>query len=184
MRHRVAIAALAAAVLLGACGEDSSSPPENSSAELPANRSQASSEHRAAVSQPGPKLAMSKQEIASLPKLKVEAFTAPEPEKLVIRDLRKGSGVAARPGDTVRLSYAGAHYGQTGTVFIPPDEPSEYALGGMAWYWKKGLPGMRVGGRRELIIPRIVTYPNGTENGTYVYLVDLLAIAPREAGGP
>jgi peptidylprolyl isomerase len=184
MKHRVVIAAFAVAMALGACGGDSSSSSESSTTAPSAAGSQASPEDPVAVSHPGPKLAMSGKEIANLPRLRIQPFTAPEPEKLIVRDLRKGSGVAVEPGDIVRLSYAGAHYGHTGTVFIPPNEPSESSLSGMDWYWKKGLPGMRVGGRRELIIPGIVTYPNGTEHGTYVYLVDLLGIAPREAGSP
>lgn len=116
---------------------------------------------------------MSKAEIAKLPEYDIKAFSRPAPKKLVIKDLWKGSGVAVKPHDRVLVNFAGAHYGEAvHTTPATRNVPTEFSLNEVVKSWKEGVPGMRVGGRRELIVPHAIDY----ENGTYVYVIDLLAI--------
>jgi peptidylprolyl isomerase len=81
----------------------------------------------------------------------------PTPKTIVSRDLKVGSGPAARRGDEVGVYYAGALY-ETGRVQIyewPPGPPSNIQLGSGIWglSWEKTIEGMKVGGIREVIIP-------------------------------
>jgi peptidylprolyl isomerase len=50
-------------------------------------------------------------------------------------------------------------------------------LSGVIVGWQKGIPGMKVGGRRLLVIPHALAYPNGGgPAGTLVFVVDLLGV--------
>jgi peptidylprolyl isomerase len=64
-------------------------------------------------------------------------------------------------------------------------KPFRLVLGGNSYMvnpgWEKGLPGMRLGGRRELIIPPDLLYAGGAPPGskpadTLVYMIDLVAL--------
>ena len=87
---------------------------------------------------------------------KVSVPEGPPPKGLVIKDLAKGSGPAAKPGDEVEFQYVDALY-STGEVLsvAVPGAPYHLELGSHSSLpgWEKGIVGMRVGGRRELIIP-------------------------------
>ena len=120
---------------------------------------------------------MSKAEIAKLPQYDIKAHSAPEPKKLVVKDLWKGSGAALEPGDRMLVNFAGAHYNEAvRTTPATRNVPTEFGFEEVVDSWKEGVPGMRVGGRRELIVPHAIDYENGTKYGTYVYVIDLLAI--------
>jgi peptidylprolyl isomerase len=118
-------------------------------------------------------LKMSKQEIASLPKLSFPTLAGPAPKKLRVVDLRQGSGVRVKPHDLIFVKYlnnsyaearAGAQPGRFGPFwFEVGDELIEE--------WQRGLPGMRVGGRRMLIVPSGSTYSKAR-----VFVFDLLAV--------
>jgi peptidylprolyl isomerase len=105
------------------------------------------------------------------------------PGKLVVRDIVKGSGRAARPRDRLSVQYVGVSY-STGDQFDASwdrGEPFSFQLGaGMVIPgWDRGLVGMRVGGRRELTIPPRLAYgPQGQPpaigpNETLVFVIDL-----------
>src|SRR5215211_2176850 len=118
-------------------------------------------------------------------KPKVEVPSGPPPQKLEIKDLKEGSGQAAKPGDEVSVQYVGVNY-KTGKEFDTSwdrGEPFTFKLGegGVIQGWEDGIQGMKVGGRRELIIPPQLGYgsqSNGTipANETLVFVVDLEAI--------
>jgi FKBP-type peptidyl-prolyl cis-trans isomerase len=104
---------------------------------------------------------------------------------LVIRDLVRGTGRRAESGDVLRTNYVGALYGND-KVFDSSwstREPFSFTLGSgeLITGWERGLVGMRVGGRRELIIPPALAYgrrgspPMVPPNSTLVFIVDLLA---------
>jgi peptidylprolyl isomerase len=116
---------------------------------------------------------MSAAEIAKLPKVEIAALRGPRPSKLVVRDLHKGSGAVMKRGDTALLAWVETPYG---TAFeTTPSSPArqlEFSFGTYIKGWEEGLPGMKVGGRRELIVPRRL----GDTGQTTVYVLDLLGI--------
>jgi peptidylprolyl isomerase len=124
--------------------------------------------------------------LASEPAIHVPS--GPPPTKLVVKDLIKGHGKAARPGDQITVNYVGALY-SNGKVFDsswkrhqPYTTTLASGAGGVIEGWVKGIAGMRVGGRRELIIPPSLAYgkagnpPTIPPNATLIFIVDLLAV--------
>jgi peptidylprolyl isomerase len=121
------------------------------------------------------RLAMSKAEIAKLPQFTIEARHGSEPKNLVIKDLRDGSGAVMRRGDAIRVLFAGVRFGEhIHTTPATRNAPTEFTFDEIIKGWQKGLPGMRVGGRRELVVPPRLAY----RGGDIIYVVDLLAIKP------
>jgi FKBP-type peptidyl-prolyl cis-trans isomerase len=108
------------------------------------------------------------------------------PNKLVVKDLITGTGPAAKAGSTITVNYVGVLY-KGGKEFDSswktgqPFAPFQLGLGRVIPGWDKGLVGMKVGGRRELIIPPSLGYgktgspPTIPANATLVFVVDLLA---------
>jgi len=86
----------------------------------------------------------------------VEVPEGPPPKRLVIKDLAKGSGPIAKAGDEVEILYVDALYATGEVVSLAiPGAPFHLELGAREAIpgWEKGILGMRVGGRRELVIP-------------------------------
>lgn len=106
---------------------------------------------------------------------------------LVKIDLIKGTGPVAGPHSTVTVNYVGALY-DNHKVFDSswkrhtPFGPFALGVGAVIPGWDLGLVGMRVGGRRMLIIPPSLGYkqagspPAIPGNATLVFVVDLLAV--------
>jgi peptidylprolyl isomerase len=100
-------------------------------------------------------------------------------DKLVVRDLRVGKGPVARWGDEVAVRYVGLVY-QTGAVYsqhwkaVPP---LVFELDGESFGvgFQKGIEGMRVGGRREVLIPSRLLY----QDEDVAYLVGLLRVKQK-----
>jgi FKBP-type peptidyl-prolyl cis-trans isomerase len=120
--------------------------------------------------------------LATEPKITVPTGAAPS--KLETKDLITGTGAEAKAGETITVNYVGALY-KNGKVFDASwkrKEPFSFALGKGAVIpgWDKGIPGMKVGGRRELIIPSALAYGaagSGSAippNSPLVFVVDLL----------
>jgi peptidylprolyl isomerase len=120
---------------------------------------------------------------ASDRKPEVEFQAGPAPTELVIKDLVVGDGPEAVPGGTVVVHYVGVEY-DTGEEFDSSwsrDESIEFPLRGLIQGWQDGIPGMRVGGRRQLTIPPQLAYgPAGgghqLSGKTLVFVIDLLAV--------
>jgi peptidylprolyl isomerase len=84
------------------------------------------------------------------------------PTELEISDIWEGDGAVAKAGNTVQVHYVGVAY-STGEEFDTSwsrGEPLEFRLGvgQVIAGWDQGVPGMRVGGRRQLIIPPGLAY--------------------------
>jgi peptidylprolyl isomerase len=84
------------------------------------------------------------------------------PTELEISDIWEGDGAVAQAGDTVQVHYVGVAY-STGEEFDTSwsrGDPLEFRLGvgQVIAGWDQGVQGMRVGGRRQLIIPPELAY--------------------------
>lgn len=119
-------------------------------------------------------------------KPKVNVPKGAPPKKLEVKDLEEGSGATAKAGDYVTVNYVGVNY-KTGKEFDASwdrGEPFSFSLGAgeVIPGWDQGVEGMKVGGRRELIIPPSLGYgsagapPAIPPNETLVFVVDLEAI--------
>ncbi|HEU0024729.1 MAG TPA: FKBP-type peptidyl-prolyl cis-trans isomerase [Thermoleophilaceae bacterium] len=108
------------------------------------------------------------------------------PRALRKEDIVKGRGPAAQPGDSVTMHYVGVTF-STGGQFDAswdggtPFGPFQLGSGQVIEGWDRGIVGMRVGGRRKLVIPPELAYgsvgqgPIGP-NETLIFVVDLVAI--------
>lgn len=116
-------------------------------------------------------------------KPEIDFIDGPAPQELVITDLVEGSGAEAKPGDTVDVHYVGVEF-DTGEQFDASWDRGEsitFPLAGLIAGWQDGIPGMRVGGRRQLVIPPELAYgPEGAghrlSGKTLVFVIDLLAV--------
>lgn len=78
-------------------------------------------------------------------------------------DLTEGTGDEVKPGDTIVADYIGAH-AATGEIFessLDSGKPFTTALSGVIVGWQEGVPGMKVGGKRRLVIPADKAYGDG-----------------------
>lgn len=108
------------------------------------------------------------------------------PKKLEIEEIEKGSGATAKAGDEVTVQYVGVGYDSEEEFDSSwsRNEPFTFGLGAgqVIPGWDQGVEGMKVGGRRELIIPSDLAYgPAGSPpvigpNETLIFVIDLLAV--------
>ena len=115
-------------------------------------------------------------------KPEIDFIDGPPPSDLVITDLVVGEGATAEPGGRVTVHYVGVDF-ETGEQFDASWDRGEaitFPLAGLIAGWQEGIPGMRVGGRRQLVIPPALAY--GESGGhrlagrTLVFVIDLLAV--------
>jgi peptidylprolyl isomerase len=119
-------------------------------------------------------------------KPKVSIPSGPPPKKLVVKDLIKGSGPPATASSTVNVQYVGELY-KGGKQFDASwndgsGQPVSLPLSGVIKGWQQGIPGMKVGGRRELIIPPSLGYGSTAQskipaNSTLVFVIDLHGVS-------
>jgi FKBP-type peptidyl-prolyl cis-trans isomerase len=116
----------------------------------------------------------------------VQVQTGPPPTKLVVKDLKVGTGAAAAPADTITVNYIGVAC-STGKVFDSSwsrGQPATFGLQQVIKGWTTGLTGMKVGGRRLLGIPSSLGYgaqqagPDIAPDETLWFVVDLLKVVP------
>ncbi|MCW3006573.1 MAG: peptidyl-prolyl cis-trans isomerase [Solirubrobacterales bacterium] len=119
--------------------------------------------------------------LAQKPEVKVPS--GPAPKKLVVKDLVVGTGAEAKDGDNLTMDYVGVLYknGKQFDASWDSGNPFSFQLGGgqVISGWDQGIKGMKVGGRRELIIPPSMGYgsegspPAIPADSTLVFVVDL-----------
>ncbi len=103
-------------------------------------------------------------------------------------DLVEGTGEEVKPGATVTAHYTGA-YAVNGQIFQSSHdsgEPIPFGLDQVIAGWTQGVPGMKVGGKRRLVIPGNLAYgeapegytPGSTERpmGPLVFDIELTAV--------
>jgi peptidylprolyl isomerase len=110
----------------------------------------------------------------------------PPPTDLEITDLTEGAGDEATAGSTVSVHYVGVAH-STGEEFDASynrGAPLDFRLGvgQVITGWDQGVQGMKVGGRRKLVIPPHLGYGDRGAGGaikpgeTLIFVVDLLAV--------
>jgi len=176
-RAAVALATLGTGALLGACGSSGSGSTitiGNENAHDQALVTAGGTAPTATTPASGP---LSKEPTVAPP-------AGAPPTKLVIRNLITGTGAEAKSGQTLAVNYVGALF-QGGKIFDASwkrHEPFTFALGKgqVIQGWEQGVPGMKVGGRRELIVPAELAYgakgspPSIPPNAPLVFVIDLL----------
>ena len=113
-------------------------------------------------------------------KPEIEFQDGPPPIELVVTDLVVGEGAEAQPGGKVTVHYVGVDFdnGEQFDASWDRGEPIAFPLRGLIQGWQDGIPGMRVGGRRQLVIPPALAY--GDSGGhrlsgrTLIFVIDLL----------
>jgi peptidylprolyl isomerase len=119
-------------------------------------------------------------------KPKVSVPSGAPPAQLETKELEDGTGPEAKAGDDVTVQYVGVNYknGQEFDSSWSRNEPYTFPLGAgeVILGWDQGIEGMKVGGRRELIIPPELAYgeagypPSIAPNETLVFVIDLLEV--------
>ncbi len=158
--------ALCAALAMAGCGGDSDSSSESTAAsgESPATEAAGGEKTKPAVTVP----------------------KGAPPKKLEVEEIEEGSGAEAKSGDEVTVQYVGVNY-KNGKEFDSSwsrNEPFAFTLGAgeVIPGWDQGVEGMKIGGRRELIIPPELAYgeagapPAIAPNETLVFVIDLLEV--------
>jgi peptidylprolyl isomerase len=107
-----------------------------------------------------------------------------EVSELRIIDMKEGDGEAVQSGATITAHYTGALV-SNGTIFQSSHDfgdPISFGLNQVIEGWTKGVPGMKVGGTRRLIIPAAQAYgaqspsANIPPNSDLVFDIELVAI--------
>ena len=116
----------------------------------------------------------------------IEVPDGPPPKKLEVDDIVEGDGPAAAPGDTLTMQYVGVNYsdGKQFDASWDNGQPFTFQLGTgqVIQGWDQGIAGMKVGGRRELIVPPDLAYgaqgspPAIGPDETLIFVVDLLDV--------
>jgi peptidylprolyl isomerase len=116
-------------------------------------------------------------------KPEIDSPDGPASDELVIVDIVEGTGAEATPGARVNVHYLGVEY-DSGEEFDSSwsrGEPIEFPLNGLIAGWQEGIPGMKVGGRRQLTIPPHLAYgPAGGHplgGKTLIFVIDLRSVA-------
>lgn len=142
-----------------------------------------------------PSSGLTQEPVAAAPKVPADLSkepviakqTGPAPTKLVTKDLIVGTGATAAAGDTITVNYVGALYSNDKIFDASWNRHQTFTTtlssGSVIPGWVQGIAGMKVGGRRELIIPPSLGYgkkgepPTIPANSTLVFVVDLLSVS-------
>lgn len=122
----------------------------------------------------------------SLQKPQIDRPEGPAPSDLEKSDITVGEGQEAKAGDTVSVHYVGVSH-STGDQFDASwdrGEPLRFGLGAgqVIPGWDQGVAGMKVGGRRKLVIPPHLAYGERGAGGvikpneTLIFVVDLIGV--------
>ena len=119
-------------------------------------------------------------------KPEIEFPDGPPPADLEITDIVLGEGDEATPGKTVDVHYVGVAH-STGEEFDASYNRGQalsfrLGVGQVISGWDTGVQGMKVGGRRQLVIPPHLGYGDRGAGGvikpgeTLIFVVDLLGV--------
>jgi peptidylprolyl isomerase len=117
-------------------------------------------------------------------KPEIEFHEGAAPTELVSTDIEIGTGEEAKAGDTVDVHYLGVDFA-SGEEFDSSwgrGQSVNFPLRSLIAGWQEGIPGMKVGGRRQLIVPPELAYgPAGSghqlSGRTLIFVIDLLGVS-------
>ncbi|MGO1569897.1 MAG: FKBP-type peptidyl-prolyl cis-trans isomerase [Canibacter sp.] len=119
----------------------------------------------------------------NLVKPEIDFPEGPAPSELVIEDITVGDGAEAKTASTVDVHYLGVEY-DSGEEFDSSwsrGESINFPLMALVPGWQKGIPGMKVGGRRKLVVPPALAYGNAPGHPlagkTLIFVIDLLGVS-------
>lgn len=175
-----ALFVLVGALALSGCGQQAATSSDSTASTAAQSAAQPATEAAAASTAATEPATNPATEPAAKP-----AEKTADTDKLIIKDLVKGKGAAAKAGDTVTVNYTG--WLTNGTKFdssLDRNQPFSFALGQgqVIAGWDQGVAGMKVGGKRKLTIPADLGYGEQGANGvippnaTLVFEVELLKI--------
>ncbi|MEO6943621.1 MAG: FKBP-type peptidyl-prolyl cis-trans isomerase [Lacisediminihabitans sp.] len=117
-------------------------------------------------------------------KPEIEFYEGEAPEELVSIDIEVGDGAEAQPGAKVDVHYLGVDLvsGEEFDSSWSRGQSVNFPLASLIAGWQQGIPGMRVGGRRQLIVPPQLAYgPAGSghqlSGRTLIFVIDLLGVS-------
>lgn len=121
--------------------------------------------------------------MANTDKPEVEFPGGPAPTELQVNDLVVGEGAEAQRGGVVDVHYVGVEF-DSGEEFDSSwdrGQSANFPLNRLIPGWQEGIPGMKVGGRRQLTVPPELAYgPVGAghrlSGKTLVFVIDLLGV--------
>ena len=173
-RHLIACALAALSLAAAGCSEEEA----EESASTPAEQT---SEPEGTTAEPAPSGPAQPK-----PKPMVTVPEGPPPTELQIEDIEEGAGPAAKAGSQISVNYVGVNYadGEEFDSSFNTGVPFDLQLGASMVIpgWDAGLVGMKVGGRRQLVIPPELAYgPQGSPpaigpDETLVFVIDLLDV--------
>ena len=109
------------------------------------------------------------------------------PAELVIEDIEVGDGEEAVAGNNVEVHYVGVSWRTRKQFDASWDRNDTFGFrlgaGQVISGWDQGVAGMRVGGRRRIVIPPSLAYGRQGAGGvigpdeTLVFVVDLLGVS-------
>ena len=123
------------------------------------------------------------EDSVALQRPEIDPIDGPPPTDLVVEDVWAGEGVEATSGRNVEVHYVGVAHssGEEFDASWNRGSPLRFPLGTgrVIAGWDRGVAGMKVGGRRVLVIPPDLAYgPSGSPpaigpNETLIFVVDL-----------
>jgi peptidylprolyl isomerase len=180
MKRSILIVAFCVALFAAGCGSSSDS---SSSGATESSGSTGSKESSNSSKSGNP------AETTSTAKKTKPTVTVPKgisPKKYATKEIEEGTGATAKKGDTVTVQYVGVGYDSEEEFDSSwsRNEPFSFTLGAgeVIKGWDVGVEGMKVGGRRELLLPPNLAYgPAGSPpkigpNETLIFTIDLLSV--------
>ena len=120
-------------------------------------------------------------------KPEIDPPDGPPPSDLEVIELSEGDGAEATAGSTVSVHYVGVAHssGEEFDASYNRGQPLQFKLGvgQVISGWDQGVQGMKVGGRRQLVIPPHLGYGDRGAGGaikpgeTLIFVVDLLGVS-------
>lgn len=172
---------LALGLTLAACGDDTRSVESGSGNDTTASTTTEQSQETNMADQSDSAATLAEIDERGKPTVTVPDQPATE---LLITDDIVGDGAEVKPGDQVTVHYVGV--GQQSKAEFDSSwgrgEPISFGLNQVIQGWGEGLVGMKVGGRRTLVIPGALAYgprgypPDIAPDETLVFTVDLVAM--------